>query len=243
MQKLPSLEMNEWEKQLPHHEMIFVEGGTFDMGGNDEEKYDDEIPVHTVNVSSFYIGKFPVTQVIWEEVMGENPSRFKGEQRPVERVSWNDIQEFIEKLNKQTGKTFRLPSEAEWEFAARGGIHSEGYLYAGSDKLKEVGWYAENAGGQTHPVGLKMANELGIHDMSGNVWEWVEDQWHDNYKGAPQDGSPWVDRNKGANRVLRGGYWLNVARDCRVSCRNDYSPVYRNDYIGFRLALSLQSDG
>ncbi|MCB1194538.1 MAG: formylglycine-generating enzyme family protein, partial [Leptospiraceae bacterium] len=163
--------------------------------------------------------------------------------RPVEKVSWNDTQDFIKKLNKKAGKTYRLPTEAEWEFAAQGGIYTEGYKYSGSDRLKEVGWYDENSGNATHPVGEKMANELGLYDMSGNVWEWVEDQWHDNYKGAPTDGTVWVNQDADAGRVVRGGGWIDRARLCRVSFRYLYSPAGRNDHIGFRLALSLQSAG
>lgn len=224
-------------------DMILVEGGEFIMGGADEEAYDDEKPVHKVSVSEFYIGQYPVTQAIWEAVMGNNPSEFKGSDRPVENVSWDDCQEFLKKLNKETGQTYRLPTEAEWEFAARGGIHSEEYLYAGSDKLKEAGWYEENSNNQTHPVGLKLGNELDLYDMSGNVWEWVEDQWHGSYEGAPTDGSDWVDIEKGSKRVNRGGSWFGVARDCRVSLRSDASPEDRSSFIGLRLALSLQESG
>ncbi len=220
-------------------EMIFIEGGKFLMGGQDEKAFDNEKPVQEVQVPSFYIGKYPVTQQVWTAIIGENPSRFKGEDRPVESVSWHDAKEFIEKLNTQAGKTYRLPSEAEWEFAARGGIHSEGYLYAGSDKLKEVGWYRENSGRTLQPVGLKMGNELGIYDMSGNVLEWCEDDYHDSYKGVPIDGSAWIDRgSRAASRVLRGSNWDYDSQFGRVSFRLRNEPVPRFDSFGFRLVLS-----
>ena len=238
--------LSDFEKSLPHHYMILVEGGVFDMGDRelDSDIYDK--PVHLVNVPSFYISKFPVTQGLWESVMGKNPSDFKGKDRPVENVSWEDAQEFVKMLFGFTGKKYRLPTESEWEFAARGGIHpdhSDGFLFAGSDKLKEVGWYEVNSGNETHPVGQKLSNELELHDMSGNVWEWVEDQWHSNYENAPLDGSAWVDRDKSTNRVYRGGSWYDEARDCRVSYRESRSREFRSNFIGFRLALSLQSRG
>jgi sulfatase modifying factor 1 len=227
------------EKNLPHHEMILVEGGEFEMGESEPDAEDWEKPVHVVNIPSFFIGKYPVTQKLWQFVMGDNPSDFKGEDRPVENVSWDDTQIFLEKLNALTGKVYRLPTEAEWEFAARGGNKSEGYLYSGSDRITEVGWYRENSENKTHPVGQKPANELGIYDMSGNVWEWVEDQWHLNYRDAPTDGSAWVDREEEAHRVRRGGSWMHRTRICRISIRYNNSPGSRSSYIGLRLVLSL----
>ena len=216
------------------------------MGSDSEEAYDREKPVHEVSLDSFYLGKYPVTQALWEVVMGNNPSNFQGENNPVEQVSWNDTQDFIKKLNELTKKEYRLPTEAEWEFAARGGNHTEGYKYSGSDRMKEVGWYDENSGDKTRPVGEKMANELGIFDMSGNVLEWCKDWYSDDYyqecisKGI-------VKNPKGAatgfRRVLRGGSWFRGTRECRASVRYDASPETRHDAIGFRLALSLQSAG
>ena len=153
-------------------EMVYVAGGEFEMGRKDAEAEDWEKPVHKVILSPFFMSKYLVTQELWESVMGDNPSSFKGTDRPVEKVSWNDAQVFVEKLNVQTGKQYRLPTEAEWEYAARGGKRSMGFLYAGSDKLKEVGWYDANSGNETHPVGQLLGNELGIYDLSGNVWEW-----------------------------------------------------------------------
>ncbi|MEZ4772262.1 MAG: formylglycine-generating enzyme family protein [Bacteroidia bacterium] len=231
-----------FEKTLPHHEMIFVEGGEFGMGGSDAEARDNEKPIHRVQVSSFYMGKYPVTQALWQAVMGNNPSEFKGKNRPVEKVSWTNAKTFIQKLNEKSGKTYRLPTEAEWEFAARGGIYSQGYLYAGSDKLKEVGWYDENSENKTHPVGQKLPNELGIYDLSGNIWEWCEDDWHNNYIDAPTDGSAWVSsENRGSDRVFRGGSWGSTPDRCRIAFRLSISPVLRDPYLGFRLAMSAPS--
>ena len=226
-------------------DMVLVEGGEFEMGGADEEAYDEEKPVHRVTLSSFYLGKYPVTQSVWTAVMGSNPSDFKGDHRPVENVSWEDAQEFIGKLNDLTGKPYRLPSEAEWEYAARGGVllEGEGYLYAGSDKLKQVGWYDENSGSETHEVGLKYPNEFGLYDLSGNVWEWCQDQWHENYKSAPDDGSAWEDRDAGSSRVIRGGSWLDNSGRCRVASRYYFEPAPRLTSLGFRLALGPQSAG
>ena len=151
------------------------------MGSEDEEAYDDEKPVHEVVLSDFYIGKFPVTQALWNAVLKDYPSFFNGDSRPVERVSWEDTQVFIKKLNELTGRAYRLPTEAEWEYAARGGRQSKGYKYAGSNKLKEVGWYWENTHFETKAVGLKYPNELGIYDMSGNVREWCQDWFSNEY--------------------------------------------------------------
>jgi len=214
----------------PFIEMVPIEGGPFRMGGE-----------HTVTVPDFEIGKYPVTQKQWREIMGDNPSYFEGGDLPVERVSWDDAKAFIQKLNERfPGRHFRLPSEAEWEYAARGGRLSKGYEYAGSDKLDEVGWYDKNSEKKTHPVGLKKANELGLHDMSGNVWEWCEDDWHSDYKGgAPTDSNAWVDRPKrGSSRVLRGGGWNFIARYCRVSNRDFDMPSARTFDLGFRLVSS-----
>ena len=222
----------------PSFDMIWVEGGAFQMGGTDENASDREIPIHQVNVPSFYIGKYPVTQDLWEAIMGNNPSGYEGPQHPVDSVSWDDAKEFIQQLNKQSSQSYRLPTEAEWEFAARGGIHTEEYLYSGSDKLSEVGWYRENAGNGTQAVGQLLENELGLFDMSGNVREWCEDDFHDNYEGAPKDGSAWIDGPERAeSRVLRGGSWLADARSCRVSARARGRPGGRDHFFGFRLVL------
>ena len=222
-------------------ELVYVEGGTFQMGGNEFER---EKPIHKVTVPSFYMAKFLVTQQLYQAILGENPSQFKGVNRPVEEVSWEDAKAFIATLNslqevqKQLG-VFRLPTEAEWEYAARGGKYSEGYEYAGSDDLNQVGWRRENSGKETKPVGLLQANELGLYDMSGNVYEWCEDDWHGNYEQALDDGSAWIDTsNRGANRVVRGGYCFNDPVYCRPAYRARYSPGNRFLNIGFRLVFS-----
>ena len=218
-------------------DMVWVEGGTFHMGATSEQSenaWDDENPVHSVTLSGYYIGKTEVTQALWKTVMGSNPSSFKGDNLPVECVSWDDCQEFIRKLSALTGQNFRLPTEAEWEFACRGGNNSRGYKYSGSNDIDSVAWYKDNSGGNTHPVATKLSNELGICDMSGNVWEWCSD-WYDKYSSellvnpkGPYDGTTHVDR---------GGSWISDAGHCRSSIRNYCSPVARYCYLGLRLSL------
>ena len=218
--------------------MVRVVGGTFQMGATSEQGSDadsDETPVHSVTLSDYYIGQTEVTQELWEAVMGSNPSYFKGDnQRPVENVSWNDCQEFIEKLNRLTGKNFRLPTEAEWEYAARGGSKSRGYKYSGSNNPDAVAWYYYNSGSKTHPVATKQSNELGLYDMSGNVYEWCQD-WYGGYKSNSQTNP--TGASKGSRRGLRGGSWGSSAGGVRVSDRDDYSPDYRDSNLGLRLAL------
>ena len=217
--------------------MVYVEGGTFTMGATFEQQEPDydEKPTHRVSLSSFYIGKYEVTQALWKAVMGSNPSHWKGDNLPVENVSWNDCQTFLRKLNAMTGKNFRLPTEAEWEFAARGGNRSRGYQYSGSNVLSDVAWYADNSGSKTHNVGTKAPNELGIYDMSGNVWEWCQD-WKGSYIGSAQTNPK--GPSSGSYRVDRGGSWFNFAWSCRVACRYCHTPDYRYFDLGFRLALS-----
>ncbi len=221
--------------------MIKVEGGTFSMGATSEQgsdAYDYEKPVHSVTLSDYYIGETEVTQELWQAVMGSNPSWFKGNsQCPVENVSWDDCQEFIEKLNELTGKKFRLPTEAEWEYAARGGRHGEkhAYKYSGSNNPDEVAWYDGNSGSKTHPVKTKKANKLGLYDMSGNVWEWCND-WYGDYQSSSQTNPK--GPAKGEDRVLRGGSWYFYGRYVRVSFRSHGTPDYRyNGNGGLRLAL------
>ncbi|MEZ4915059.1 MAG: bifunctional serine/threonine-protein kinase/formylglycine-generating enzyme family protein [Chitinophagales bacterium] len=217
--------------------MVYVAGGSFTMGCTSEQGsdcYDNEKPAHTVSVQSFYIGKYEVTQEEWRAVMGSDPPElfFEGCDRcPVEGVSWNDVQGFLKKLNAQTGKNYRLPSEAEWEYAARGGNKSKGYKYAGSDNINVVARYGGNSNNKTQTVGGKQANELGIYDMSGNVYEWCND-W---YKGYP--GSSDVTDGTGSYRVNRGGSGHSRADLCRVSDRRRNSPDYRPYNVGFRLAV------
>lgn len=240
------------ETLVQYPEMVFVQGGTFIMGNRDivrdGERYEDELPPHEVTVKDFYIGKYEVTQSEWRGVMGSNPSYNSNcDQCPVEIVSWDAVQVFIRKLNAQTGKIFRLPTEAEWEYAARGGNKTNGYLYSGSHDVADVAWYDINANGRsihgtqktTCQVGLHEANELGLHDMSGNVWEWVEDDWHDSFAGAPANGGAWVNSPRSSYRVYRGGSHYSTARFCRSACRNYTSPANQGNSIGFRLALQL----
>ena len=217
--------------------MVYVEGGTFTMGATKEQKRkarDDEKPAHQVTLSSFYIGKYEVTQAEWEAVMGSNPSCLKGANLPVESVSWYDCQEFIRKLNELTGKQFRLPTEAEWEYAARGGNKSGGYKYAGGNDVDNVAWYLDNSDFETHPVGTKRGNELGLYDMSGNVKEWCQ-EWYGSYSSDSQTNP--TGPATGSLRVLRGGSWLDDARYCRLSYRSDFGPDLRYVCNGLRLAL------
>ena len=219
-------------------EMVKVEAGSFNMGATPEMQapYEVEKPVHRVTLTNnYYIGKYEVTQALWKIVMGSNPSNFKGDNLPVENVSWNNCQKFISKLNKLTGKSFRLPTEAEWEFAARGGNKSRGYLYSGSNAIGDVAWYEGNSSFMTHAVGTKQPNELGIYDMTGNVWEWCQD-WYDSYSSSPQTNP--TGAVSGSYRVDRGGSWNCLARSCRASCRDRCTPDYRNNSCGLRLVLS-----
>ena len=218
-------------------DMVKVEAGTFMMGATSEmlNPDDDEKPVHQVTLThDYYMGKYEVTQALWKTVMGSNPSKFKGDNLPVENVSWNDSQEFISKLNSMTGRKFRLPTEAEWEYAARGGKKSRGYLYSGSSNISDVAWYDGNRSSKTHPVGMKQANELGIYDMSGNVYEWCQDRFG-SYVSSPQTNP--IGGNSGSLRVRRGGSWHHDAWICRSSDRYG-SAEYRLSYLGLRLVLS-----
>jgi formylglycine-generating enzyme required for sulfatase activity len=213
--------------------MVQLQGGTFKMGSNEDN---DEKPIHSVTIPPFSISKYEVTQAQWEAVMGasENRSYHKNcALCPVENVSFDDIQTFLQKLNTKTGKAYRLATEAEWEFAARGGTSwTDNNLYSGGNTLKSVGWYTENSGDKTHPVGQRTPNQRGLYDMSGNVWEWCSD-W---YKGYP--GSTGVTDYTGSDRVGRGGSWRNDATYCRTAIRR-YTPTDRNGYLGFRLCRSL----
>ncbi|WP_251624048.1 SUMF1/EgtB/PvdO family nonheme iron enzyme [Odoribacter lunatus] len=220
-------------------EMVYVKGGTFMMGATSEQGSSDpwaaEYPVHSVTLSDYYIAKFEVTQGLWQVVMGKKPSSFnKGDNYPVESESWNDIQTFLTKLSQQTGKKYTLPTEAQWEYAARGGSKSKGYKYSGSSTIGDVAWYSGNSNSSTHPVGTKQSNELGIYDMSGNVWEWCQD-WYGDYSSEAQTDP--VGPETGSLLVLRGGSWGYDARYCRVSFRPCDFPGYRNPGTGIRLVL------
>ncbi|MDR2773779.1 MAG: formylglycine-generating enzyme family protein [Tannerella sp.] len=243
------------ERKENDDDMIFVKGGTFTMGctsGQESDCSKTEMPAHQVTLSDFYIGKYEVTQREWFEVTGDNPSYFSGDDLPVERVSWNDIvgtggesevidgityysDGFIFKLNRRTGRTYRLPTEAEWEYAARGGAGSRGYEYSGGNNVDDVAWYWYNSDDRTHPPGTKSANELGIYDMSGNVWEWCSD-WYGPYSASAQTNPKGLP--SGSCRVIRGGSWVIVEECARVSYRTDYYSFLGNSYnfLGFRLA-------
>lgn len=216
--------------------MIRVEGGSFMMGSpdSDSDAYEREKPQHRVTLSDYYIGETQVTQALWKAVMGKNLSCYKGANNPVDMVSWEDCQEFIKKLNQQTGLTFTLPTEAQWEYAARGGNKSKGYKYAGSNNIEDVAWYGDNSGGKSHPVKQKKANELGLYDMSGNVWEWCQDRYG-NYNSSAQTNA--TGPVTGSGRMLRGGCWGSGAGICCVAYRINRRPVHRYISYGFRLSL------
>ena len=222
-------------------QMVRVEGGTFTMGCTPEQEkcFPDEVPARAVRIESFEIGRFEMTQELWEAVMGENPSAFGNCPRcPVETVSWNDVQAFLGRLNAE-GERYRLPSEAEWEYAARGGQLSQGYQYAGSGNWAEVAWYYENSGNGTQPVGRKQANELGLFDMSGNVREWTRDCWHGSYDGAPDDGRAWEEGDC-RRRAIRGGSWHGKPSYVRSANRFWYATYFRNNDLGFRIARTVE---
>ena len=233
-QEVEKLKREEAARQKCLPEMVFVQGGTFLM-------YDESVaePPHAVTLSDFEIGRYPVTQRLWQEIMDAAPSHFKDcAASPVEKVSWNEVQEFLKKLNARfPGKNFRLPTEAEWEYAARGGRLSKGFAYSGSNDPEEVAWFEDNSGAKTHPVGRKKANELGLHDMSGNVWEWCQD-WYGDYPAAAQN-DPKGPR-EGSYRVLRGGSWRYHALYSRASSRYYGTPDGHYYCFGFRLASSPQ---
>ena len=220
-------------------DMVEVEGGTFTMGATAEQTgvFGDEKPTHQVTLPSYYIGKTEVTQELWQAVMGSNPSNFTGTNLPVEKVSWDDCKTFIAKLNALTGKNFRLPTEAEWEFAARGGNKSRGYKYCGSNTLSDVAWYVDNSDNKTHPVAAKTPNELGIYDMSGNVLEWCNDWYSSSYYTSESQTNP-TGPDSGSSRVRRGGSWNYSENTCRVSYRGNTTPSFRYNYLGLRLCLS-----
>jgi formylglycine-generating enzyme required for sulfatase activity/predicted Ser/Thr protein kinase len=224
-------------RQSLEPEMVFVQGGTFTMGSpiSEPERSSNEVQ-HQVTVSSFQIGKYEVTQGQWKAVMGDNPSYYKkGDNYPVENVSWDDIQTYLQKLNAATGKNYRLPTEAEWEYASRGGNRSNGYIYSGSNNIDNVAWYMDNSGSSTHPVGQKSPNELGIYDMSGNVWEWCSD-WYGSYSTSAQTNPK--GPSSGSYRVYRGGSWHFNAKYCRSANRFINVPGSRNYFLGFRVAAS-----
>ncbi len=221
-----------------------IEPGSFLMGSTEEEwgGYKDERPQHEVTIAKpFLIATVPVTQALYYLMTGESPSHFRGLEHPVEQVSWQDTQAFLEKLNKAVdGPAFRLPTEAEWEYACRAG--TEGRYYHGEEQsgLEQVSWYGDHARAQTHPVGRKAPNPWGLHDMLGNVWEWVEDDWHENYEGAPTDGSAWVEAPRREKKVRRGcGWYCPHDGGTRVADRSGAEPDYRVNDGGFRLVREI----
>lgn len=219
--------------------MIPIQGGIFYMGDERGDLSENCLPVHQVTLADFRLSKYPVTQIQWRAIMGSDPPNltFKGcDDCPVEGVSWDDTQAFIQNLNEISGGGYRLPTEAEWEYAARGGNQSKGYLFSGSDKVYEVAWYVPNSKDKIHPVGSKKANELGLHDMSGSVWEWCQDEWYESYIGSPKDGSPRIVGGENTRRVIRGGAWSSTANFCRLASRKSEKPKYHGNFIGFRLA-------
>ena len=229
-------------------DLVAIQGGTFWMGSPEGVGEKNEHPRHQVTLAPFLMGKYPVTQAQWQAVMGNNPSKFKGADRPVEQVSWNDCQEFVKTLNanpsysplNQGGQrgVFRLPTEAEWEYACRAG--SDTIWHFGNDptQLGKYAWFSDNSGGETHPVGQKSPNAFGLYDMHGNVWEWCADTWHENYNGAPTDGSAW-ERGDADWRVLRGGSWYHDAKILRCAVRLWHDWRFHWDfYRGFRLVCS-----
>lgn len=231
------------------YRMKYVSGGTFTMGATSEmtEPRDNEKPTHQVTLSSYYIGETEVTQVLWKAVMGSNPSHFKGDNWPVEKVSWNDCQTFISKLDSLTGKRFRLPTEAEWEFAARGGNQSRHTQYSGSSRIDDVAWFDDNSNDfdfwdigvfpecYTQPVKTKQPNELGIYDMTGNVSEWCQD-WYGSYNSYAQTNP--TGASSGSSRVFRGGSCCDTSWSCRSSRRNCDAPDHSYKDLGLRLVLS-----
>ena len=229
-------------------EMVVIPAGSFLMGSppdplpdpfSDEKPVkigdDDEKPQHQVQIKSFAIGKYEVTQEQYHALMGVNPSRFKGRTLPVEQVSWDDAQEFVKKLSVKTGKSYRLPSEAEWEYAARAGSTTDFSFGNGEKQLAEYAWFGQNSGDKTHSVGLKKPNAFGLYDMHGNVWEWTQDCWNKNYSKAPKDGSAWTTGDCSL-RVVRGGSWISYPSFLRSAVRNGYSAADRFSSSGFRVA-------
>jgi formylglycine-generating enzyme required for sulfatase activity len=216
-------------------EMVAIPAGSFDMGSKEEV---GEGPVHRVNVPAFLLGRTEVTQSQWRAVMGNNPSRFSncGVYCPVENISWNDAQEFARRLSQKTGKTYRLPSEAEWEYAVRAGSNGKWSFGDDQSQLEAYAWFRSNSRSTPNAVAQRRPNTFGLYDMHGNVWEWVQDVWHEDYRGAPDDGSAWVNGGDQARRVLRGGAWFGLPRLLRSANRILYSPVIRDGDTGMRIA-------
>ncbi|OQW91788.1 MAG: hypothetical protein BWK79_16130, partial [Beggiatoa sp. IS2] len=222
-------------------EMVYIPGGTFLMGApmGEKDSRDDEKPQHSVTIQPFCMGKYPVTQAQWQAMMGNNPAHFKGDHRPVEAVSWEEAVEFCKKLSQHTGKTYQLPSESQWEYACRVGTTTP--FHFGETLTTDLanynggfGWFTSKYRGETTPVGIFPPNAFGLHDIHGNVWEWCEDVWHENYVGAPTDGSAWVSGGEQGRRVLRGGSWRYNPNWVRSASRNRNNLTARFDSLGVR---------
>lgn len=239
-------------------EMTLVKGGTFKMGNSYEDVFEDELPVHSVTLNDFYIGTYEVIQSEWNSVMGSNPSNFKGENFPVDNISWYDAIEFCNKLSEkekltpcykigrnrkvtfnQTANGYRLPTEAEWEYAARGGQYSRGYVYAGGNSIDAVAWYKNNSIGTSHATGMKVANELGLYDMSGNLWEWCWDWYSNSYPNISETNPTGVPF--GTERCRRGGGWHIISKSCRLTNRLGTPPSMSFNYVGMRLVRNAPS--
>ena len=223
-----------WTEPTTGMAFVWIPSGCFNLGSSDQRS--NEQPAHQVCVRGFYLGKYEVTQAQYKKLTGNDPSNFKGPERPVEQVSWSDAEAAAQKLSRQSGTTIRIPSEAEWEYACRaGGQHAD---YCGEGELSNLAWYAENSDDTTHNVGGKRPNAWGLYDMSGNVWEWTQDCYHDSYQGAPTDGSAWTTGDC-EDRVTRGGGWNRAASRARPGYRGGDGAEHRDDNIGFRLARTV----
>ncbi len=222
-----------WQEPTTGMTFVWVPGGCFQMGASENPS---QKPIHEVCLRGFWLGRHEVTQKEYEQVMGSNPSYFKGEDRPAEQVNWDEAYAFAVQLGKKNGKLLRLPSEAEWEYACRAGGQHESYC--GQGQVTDLAWFGGNSGTRTHPVEQKQANARGLYDMSGNVWEWVLDCWHADYAGAPTDGSAWVGNGTCAQRVSRGGGWFDSVPFLRAAYRNKYESSSRFSYLGFRLVMT-----
>jgi sulfatase modifying factor 1 len=224
------------EAEAKHLNLVLVQGGTFSMGSDGGES--NEKPIHTVTVNGFYMSRYMVTQAQWRIVMGNNPSSTQCDDCPVDNITWDDAQAYCQKLSQLNGKTYRLPTEAEWEYAARGGIKGKGYTYSGSNSIEEVGWYGGNSDNSIHPVGEKQPNELGLYDLTGNVNEWCSDWYDQNYYGSSPAQNP-RGASTGSFRVIRGGGWLSPSGSCRATCRIVCAPDSHFGGLGFRPVVSF----
>ncbi len=241
----PTLEINITQRDGGASiDLIHIPTGKFVMGSNEQNK---EKPPHEVSIGEFYIGKYPVTQKQWQAVMGNNPSNFRGDDLPVDQVSWYAARMFCQKLAQKTGRKIRLPTEAEWEYAARGATKDQSHIYAGSNNVNEVAWHRGNSNQKTHGVGLKKPNEMGLYDLSGNVWEWCWDDWHDDYNSKSDrfkknGNEPWLNPNPNEEDIryciLRGGSWGYAAEYCRLTARSRYAADGWLDFFGFRIVVA-----